>query len=174
MLQDDEMACYFTIRMLDLFLGIPSVFIDKDRTSVARRKLYGKAGRFRKPPHGVEYRSLSNFWLSSPKLVELVYDICEFTLEFVKNKKYLNYWSVDLDRLNDDNAWAEEGFTPASCHHCYGYNAIELQDAINVSNKPKARKFYKLIEKLMPHQLFIRLRLAESLTRFDFYQEWSL
>jgi len=173
-LQEDEISCYFVIRMLDLFLGVPSIFIDKDRTSSARRKLYGKAGRFRKPEHGVEYRSLGNFWLSSPELVGLVYDICEFTLDFVKNKKHLNYWSVDLDQLNSEDAWAEEDFTPASCHQCIGYDASELQNVINTSDKVNARKFTKLINKLMPLQLVNRLKVAEGFSHFDFYKEWSL
>jgi len=174
MLQDDEMACYFTVRMLDLFIGIPSVLIDKDKTSAARRKLYGKAGRFRKPDHGVEYRSLSNFWIGSPKLVGLVYDICEFTLDFVKNKKHLDYWTVDLDRLEDDGVWNEEGFTPASCHHCHGYNLTTVRDAIDTSNKAKARKLMQFVSKLLPPHLFNALHSAESFSKFDFYREWSL
>lgn len=173
-LQQDELSIYFTIRMLDLFLGLPSVCIDKDRTSAARRKLYGKAGRFRTPEHGAEYRSLGNFWLASPKLVALVYDVCDFCLDFVKRKKHLDYWKVDVDRLNDDKAWAEVGFTPSSCHHCNGYDLTTMRTAIDTANKAMARKLMKFTEQLMPAALFGRLRAAEGYSKFDLYKEWNL
>jgi hypothetical protein len=171
MLQD-EATGQFVIRMLDLFLGIPSVFLDKDKSSVARRKLYGKAGRYRSPKHGIEYRSLGNFWIASPKLVGLIYDICEFTLDFVKNGKHLNFWTVDEDRLNDEKAWAEEDFTPASCYHCHGYDVDLLQEAINMSSKTKAKKFLKIIQENLPRQLFNRIQTEDA--QFDFYKEWNL
>lgn len=44
----------------DVFLGLPSVALDKQGP---RRSLYGQAGRFRPTRYGIEYRSLSNFWV---------------------------------------------------------------------------------------------------------------
>jgi hypothetical protein len=49
-----------TILACDLFLGLPSIIMDKDSK---RRLLYGKASRYRIQPWGVEYRTLSNFWI---------------------------------------------------------------------------------------------------------------
>ena len=57
------------IKLLDLYLGVPSVILDEDRD---RRKLYGKAGCFRLKSYGFEYRVLSNFWITNPELVEWV------------------------------------------------------------------------------------------------------
>lgn len=61
------------IRALDLMLGVPSVILDPDKD---RRQFYGKAGAFRPkdknsgdPYFGVEYRTLSNFWLKSDSLM---------------------------------------------------------------------------------------------------------
>lgn len=51
-----------SIKQLDLFLGVPSVFLDNSESSKARRELYGKAGAMRPKPYGFEYRVLSNFW----------------------------------------------------------------------------------------------------------------
>lgn len=70
------------VKLLDVFLALPFVLIDADDTIKRRRKIYGKAGRFRKPAYGIEYRTLNNYWLSSPDLVNLVYNLVEFTLEF--------------------------------------------------------------------------------------------
>ena len=173
-LQNDEYACYFAIRMLDLFLGIPSVFIDKDKTTRSRKALYGNAGRFRLPAHGIEYRALSNFWLSSPKLVELVYDICAFTLRFVQKEKHLDFWDVDKDRLDSDDAWAEEDFSPADCYTCHGYDVAQLRFAIDNSNKQKAKKFMKIVSKTLPRSLHRRIEQAMTYPMFDFYKEWKL
>lgn len=59
------------IRAMDLFLGVPSIILDND---TERRKLYGKAGAFRPKPYGVEYRSLSNWWIFEPTLCDWVWD----------------------------------------------------------------------------------------------------
>lgn len=68
---EDHLIKYATlVKHLDLFLGIRSLEWDKDKT---RRALYGAPGALRLKPYGVEYRVLSNQWLSSEKLVRFVY-----------------------------------------------------------------------------------------------------
>lgn len=69
------------VRCLDLFLGIPSVFQDND---IKRRELYGKAGACRPKPYGVEYRTLSNYWIFDPKLIQFVYDQSHKAIEFAQ------------------------------------------------------------------------------------------
>lgn len=59
------------IRAADICLGLPSLFIDGD---VKRRQMYGKAGAFRFKSYGVEYRTLSNFWIQSKELTEWAYE----------------------------------------------------------------------------------------------------
>lgn len=60
-----DMAC-----QLDFYLGLPSLLVDKDTT---RKQLYGKAGAFRNKTYGMEYRVLSNFWLTDPELMGWAY-----------------------------------------------------------------------------------------------------
>lgn len=60
------------VPLLDILVGLPSVMIDRDPGNVERRKKYGKAGEYRLPAHGLEYRTLSNFWLRDYKLFSLV------------------------------------------------------------------------------------------------------
>jgi len=61
-----------TVRALDLIVGNTCVLIDRDPANAIRRKVYGRAGEFRLPTHGIEYRTLSNFWLHSYQLMSLV------------------------------------------------------------------------------------------------------
>lgn len=56
------MNCRDLVKQLDWYLGGWSTKIDKDPT---RRRLYGKAGACRFKTYGVEYRVLSNFWVTS-------------------------------------------------------------------------------------------------------------
>lgn len=62
--------CIDMVKQLDFYLGLPSLFYDND---VDRRAMYGKAGCCRFKPYGVEYRVLSNKWLSDKKLTSWVY-----------------------------------------------------------------------------------------------------
>jgi hypothetical protein len=64
-------SCCTLIKNLDYFLGVPSLLLDPD---TERRQIYGKAGAFRAKLYGVEYRSLSNFWIVKPKLMRWVFD----------------------------------------------------------------------------------------------------
>lgn len=63
--------CAQMARQMDYYLGIWSLLWDPDPT---RRQLYGKAGAFRPKPYGMEYRTMSNRWLSSRILIRWVYE----------------------------------------------------------------------------------------------------
>ncbi len=65
------------VRMLDILVGNTCVLIDRDYGNIERRKVYGKAGEYRTPKHGLEYRTLSNFWLRS-------YPVMSFVLGMVR------------------------------------------------------------------------------------------
>lgn len=62
--------CRNLVKQLDYYLGVPSLLWDTDNR---RRKLYGKAGAFRPKSYGVEYRVLSNVWLTKESLIRYVY-----------------------------------------------------------------------------------------------------
>lgn len=67
---DTNIDKHRAIQLMDFYLGVPSILMDTD---TQRRKLYGKAGCYRETEYGFEYRTLSNFWLKDPKLVEWAY-----------------------------------------------------------------------------------------------------
>lgn len=75
--QQNQMAL---IRAMDIFLGVPSIEHDKD---TMRRELYGKPGAFRPKNYGVEYRTLSNFWIKSDEMKEWAFDQTMKAISFI-------------------------------------------------------------------------------------------
>jgi hypothetical protein len=73
------------VRMLDLALGLPSVWLDKDEL---RRKFYGKAGAFRAKAYGVEYRTLSNFWIKNRPLTEWTFKQVQWAFKKINDKEF--------------------------------------------------------------------------------------
>lgn len=63
--------CQDLVKQLDLYLGGWSLQKDPDPV---RRRLYGKAGACRYKPYGVEYRVLSNFWVTSKDTRRMVWN----------------------------------------------------------------------------------------------------
>lgn len=65
-------AIYFLKTHVEPILGIALVALDPDQR---RKELYGKAGAFRYKPYGIEYRTPSNFWLTTPELIHFVFEL---------------------------------------------------------------------------------------------------
>lgn len=66
---DHITACNMLSKQLDFMLGLPSLIWDED---VTRRQLYGKAGCYRPKHYGMEYRTLSNAWLTDEERIAFV------------------------------------------------------------------------------------------------------
>lgn len=69
------------IRAMDLFLGLESVVLDTDKE---RRRVYGKAGAYRFKKYGIEYRTLSTFWIENEKLIRWAFNKTQEAIEFVR------------------------------------------------------------------------------------------
>lgn len=72
-----------TIAIMDIIIGNTCVLLDRDPGNKERRKVYGKAGEFRTPAHGLEYRTLSNFWLRSYPLMSFVMNLARFSVSIM-------------------------------------------------------------------------------------------
>lgn len=161
-----------SIYMLDLLLGVPSIWLDDDPTSISRRSLYGAAGRYRVAggdnPYGIEYRSLSNFWLKSPKLASLIYDLSMLAIDWCENGTVEQLWSFDFDLFLElqDNFY--QAYTPS-------YDIKQLQLAINDSNKVLAKPFLDMVLSMMPQELCKQVQASLNTKEYgSFKQEWKL
>lgn len=63
------------IRGLDSILGVIAVSLFQYYDDPRRRMLYGRAGEYRTPSYGIEYRTLSNAWLVHPAMAHFVYEM---------------------------------------------------------------------------------------------------
>ncbi len=98
---ETEDCPYEVAKSMDFHLGIPSVLMDD---GVERKQLYGKAGAFRYKPYGVEYRTLSNFWVFSPELRKWAWNATTRALEMGPVEQGLSDYVREVINTNNKNA----------------------------------------------------------------------
>jgi len=80
------------IRGLDAILGVAGVSLAAGIDTAERRTMYGRAGEFRTPKHGIEYRVLSNFWLSHPAISHLVFELARVSVRVAYSGLFRTCW----------------------------------------------------------------------------------
>jgi hypothetical protein len=144
----DVMGRWWLTRLMDLFVGLPSILIDNDPTSQDRRKLYGGAGNMRPKDYGIEYRTMSNFWLSCPRLVELQHDLCGFVIDFMqKNNEHQELWLAHADLL---------------------------RTTINTGDRLVAAMIWDKVSVNLPAKLKQEVEAVRVLPQQDFYSSWGI
>lgn len=86
------------VKNMDVFLGIPSVLMDKGEE---RKQMYGKRGAFRGKPYGVEYRTLSNFWIFHEELIRWAWRNTARALEYTNSVD--QYADAIVEAINNNN-----------------------------------------------------------------------
>ncbi len=72
--------CCSVVKQLDAVFWVLSYIWDND---IERRKTYGTKGAFRPKTFGVEYRTLSNQWLTSPLLMHWVFNTVDHCINLL-------------------------------------------------------------------------------------------
>lgn len=132
-------------KLLDYYVGVSFTLLDNDPTSIARRSIYGQPSSHRCPKFGLEYRVLSCYWISSPKLVELIYDLSEFAIQKLIKNEENEVFAVDKKLVN-------------AC--------------IKENNKELAAEIIDMID--FPGELKDKLNEYRNVQNWDFYNEWNL
>lgn len=137
-----HMACFpdpkVIIPILDLFCGNTCVLIDRDPMQALRRKQYGRAGEYRTPKHGFEYRTPSNFWLRSFQLFGLVSNLCRMAYRVSGGTpgKYAD--SVTFNVETEAQEWLEK-------HN----NRERVEEAINKNDFDLALKNFQVTKEFV-------------------------
>jgi len=163
------------VRVLDLVLGLASIAMDSSKGARERRRLYGSPGRYRQPPHGLEYRTMGNFWLASPMLVGLVFDICRECVSLCEQGMHREFWRVDRERLESDDFW-NSGGNPAECYECVAYDVALMRSLFDMEREEAMQRGKGLFEfafSLLPPATAEQI-LASGEREYDMYEEWGL
>lgn len=115
-----------TVRLLDLIVGNTCVLMDRDVGNKERRKLYGRAGEYRLPPHGLEYRTPSNFWLHNSAIASIVFGLVRLSISISL------YYPASIEKIFLDSVPEKD-----------------IVDAINNNSYSLALKNYKKIRHLI-------------------------
>lgn len=116
-----------TVAMLDIICGNTLVLVDRDKGNIERRKVYGRAGEYRLPAHGIEYRTPSNFWLTAQPLLSLAFGLARLAVFLMADKNYNKYYTAFIKAVDMKN----------------------IQKAINENNFELAMANFKAIEPLL-------------------------
>ncbi len=90
---DDSRRMERCVKAMDAILGVACVALYAKYDDPRRRMLYGLAGEYRLPKHGLEYRVLSNAWLMHPTLFYLTFDVARKAF-VVGDKNFLHLWKA--------------------------------------------------------------------------------
>jgi hypothetical protein len=144
----DDFGKIEVVKMLDIFQGIPSVVLDPDQSAPDRRALYGTAGAHRPKEYGVEYRALGNFWLRSPELVHLMYELANRAIELTLNGESQQI----IEMVGQKN----------------------VQEIINKSQPRKAKQvIMSVLKRFLTKESFDALR-NNAVPKEDLYKTWRL
>lgn len=75
------------VRALDVFAGLPFAAVEPQTD---RARLYGGAGAFRFKKYGIEYRTLSNFWLRYPRFSNSLIQQANQAIRFINDGKLVD------------------------------------------------------------------------------------
>lgn len=95
------------VRALDGILGVAAVGLAQKLDTPERRRMYGRAGEYRLPEHGLEYRVLSNFWLCSPTIYHLTFELARLAYRMGMSGIYPLIWKTPQDVVRDCINWCD-------------------------------------------------------------------
>jgi hypothetical protein len=133
------------VPLLDIWVGNTCVMMDREPLAAQRRKQYGRAGEYRLPAHGLEYRTLSNFWLRAYPLTSLVLGLCRLATSCAGRNPVL------------DTGGLQTGTWDAETDLLRRFNLKKVEKAINTNDIDLARENWAILKE------FIQERLPNSI-----------
>lgn len=81
------------VKALDKILGVACVALFQNFDNPVRRQYYGRAGEYRIPSHGLEYRTLTNAWASDPRMMYIVFELSRKCIAMVE-QNLIQHWDA--------------------------------------------------------------------------------
>lgn len=139
------------VQALDVIVGNTAVLLDTNPQAAERRIVYGRAGEYRLPAHGIEYRVLSNWWLRSYPLASLVWGLSRMTAALVF---YSSCGPEIIEKKKDRDGYMEH--VPTGRFDPPEWNGIKelldqvdiekVREAINTNNQILARETWEIVK----------------------------
>lgn len=163
------------VDLLDVLLGNTCVLIDRDPNAAERRKIYGRAGEYRLPAHGLEYRTLSNFWLRAYPLFSFVMGTARNAASILHTSITAPYYAdLAKSRPGDGHIYAAYNWDPeAELLEAIGGEAgLKMaREAINTSDVALADEVWQKVRgwmKTLPDSCSLHTGLTRNtLKNFD-------
>lgn len=102
------------VKAFDLFVGVPSVMLNRRKNVLKRRSMYGQAGDYRPKDYGIEYRVCSNHWGANPMEMYILVGGARYPLNIAHNysletlkkivEKYEEYTKFAIEKNRADCA----------------------------------------------------------------------
>ena len=103
--------CCDLVQQFDWYLGAWSIRIDSDPV---RRRLYGQAGAYRPKTYGVEYRVLSNFWITTRERRLAVWNRMQKAIEDMRKSFLPDLYPQYADHLKNSINYSMRNFAMES------------------------------------------------------------
>lgn len=172
------------VPLLDILVGNTSVLIDRDPSAAERRLVYGRAGEYRLPPHGLEYRTLSNWWLRSYQTTSLVMGLARIATGILYTDASVGTLAYNYSRRDDKGNYAYSIIPPQTLEK----DLLALVDlraivqAINTNDMDLAMENYQRIKPFIeehskdsdPHGDHVLPLQPGNLTDFEYFVEKGL
>ena len=122
------------VPLLDVLVGNTCVLLDRHILNKERRKVYGRAGEYRLPKHGLEYRTLSNFWLRSYPLMSFAFALARMAVNILAHStKKDNYYEAIMSQVKLSEI--EQAINTNNFNLAY-QNLLKVQPAIEDFSNP--------------------------------------
>ena len=89
------------VQAMDVILGAWATLADPD---VKRKELYGRPGAMRFKDYGLEYRTISNFWLGTPETINTAYNLTMSALRTAESRDFTFFkYKEQVEKMFRDN-----------------------------------------------------------------------
>lgn len=130
------------VKTLDKILGVACVSLFAKQDDPRRRMMYGLAGEYRLPPHGLEYRTLSNAWMAHPVIFNLVFELARKCIAIVDKGDEVFYDATEEETIRCINECDVDLAREILARN--KDNLIKIFNNITFDNTKKSTNLYKI------------------------------